>query len=305
MNTRAGNNAKTKSAMNDTVPPFGTYSLSGWRESLRQLASNAPNSRLGMWRISILRKLSLMGHKVGMQGPIDVVVAEDVHARVFPASNRCEKRAFAGVQIWDSQERFCLDQDIAQADQDRDYVFFDVGANVGFYSLFVNASAKKHAQQIRIVAVEPDSENRRRLNFNLSASNCETQVEPIGIAEKAGTGVLTEPGVNRGTIAVAESGLGESIRLETLAELFVRAGVDHVDAMKIDIEGRDKAALKAMVEQAPKSLWPRLLIVEVGHRSDSPIVAQMLDYGYTLKERAGINAVLEFNADIEPRKAGV
>ena len=305
MNTRTGNTAKTKSAMNDIVPPFGTYSLSNWRESLRKRASNAPNSRLGMWRISILRKLSLLGHSVGMKGPIDVPVAKDVNARVFPGSNRCEKRAYAGVQIWDSRERLCLDQHIAQADGNREYVFLDVGANVGFYSLFVNASAKQHVKSLRIIAVEPDSINRSRLNFNLAASNCVAEVEPIGIAEKAGTGVLTDPGENRGTIAVAESGSGEQIQLETLAELFVRKGVTHVDAMKIDIEGRDKAALKALVEQAPKSVWPRLLIVEVGHRANSPIVTQMLGYGYTLKERAGINAVLEFNADDEPRKAGV
>lgn len=291
--------------MNDIVPPFGTYSLSGWREKIRQLASSAPKSRLGMWRISILRKLSLLGHSVGMSGPIDVVVAPDVHARVFPGSNRCEKRAYAGVQIWDNRERLCLDQDIAQANADRDYVFFDIGANVGLYSLFVNASAKRHSKKLHIVAVEPDAENRKRLNFNLSASQCRAQVESIGIAERSGSGVLTDPGDNRGTIAVAETGSGDTIELETLAQLITRTGVDHVDAMKIDIEGRDKAALKALAEQAPKSMWPRLLIVEVGHRADSPIVTQMLDYGYTLKERAGINAVLEFSADHESRKAGV
>jgi len=291
--------------MTDTVQPFGTHKLSKWRESLRQSASSAPDTRVGMWRISILRKLSLLGHSVGMKGPIDVDVTDDVRARVFPGSNRCEKRAYAGVQIWDNQERLSLDQHINAAQDDREYVFFDVGANVGFYSLFVNESAKRHNKNLRIVAVEPDPENRSRLNFNLNASDCIAQVEPIGIAEKAGSGVLTDPGENRGTIAIAESGSGDVVQLETLAELIERVGVTHMDAMKIDIEGRDKAALKALVEQAPKSVWPRLLIVEVGHRAHSPIILQMQDYGYTLKERAGINAVLELSANESSQKAEV
>lgn len=280
------------SAMSDASPPFGTYSLSGWREQVRLAADNVPTSRVGMWMVSCLRKISLFGHVTGIDGPLDVDVAKNVRTRLFPSSNRCEKRAYAGVHIWDGRERGCLHQAIAEATGERPFVFMDIGANVGLYSLFANASAKELGKPITIVAVEPDTENRKRLTFNLAASGCDASVEPIGISDRPGSGVLTSGGGNRGGIAIVDDGEGTSVPLETLAQLIERYGFQTVDAMKVDIEGRDQAALRALMEQAPRTIWPKLLIVEVGHRTDSPIVRQMTDYGYELRERVGINAIM-------------
>ena len=281
--------------MVQTSTPFGTYTLSPWRESVRRAASATPVSKPGMWMISILRKLALLGHTPGMTGPLDIEVADGVKARLFPGSNRCEKRAFAGVHIWDSRERKVLDQAVAAKPQDENFVFLDVGANVGLYSLFVNASAKLHGRMTTIIAVEPDAENRSRLTFNFAASGCEGIVEPIGIADEAGTGVLTDAGANRGSVAIVRDGDGVSIPLDTLDGLLARHNLDHVDAMKIDIEGRDEAALRAMLENAPQAVWPRLLIVETGREADSALVELMRKYGYSLRERVGINAILEFD----------
>ncbi|MGI9366952.1 MAG: FkbM family methyltransferase [Rhizobiaceae bacterium] len=274
--------------------PFGTHALSPWRESLRRSASLTPSGRLGMWLISLIRKASLMGHPAGMNGPIDVSVADGVNARLFPASNRCEKRAFAGVHIWDETERSALAKRIAAHDQNRPFVFLDIGANVGLYSLFVDATARMQGKKTTIVSVEPDPENRSRLEFNCAASSCAAYIEAIGISDTAGSGNLTIAGINRGGIAITADGDGETVRLETLAELIKRHDLTHVDAMKVDIEGRDEAALRAMVLDLDSDLWPRLLIVETGHDSNSPIVEHLLGSGYQLQDRTKINAILEY-----------
>ena len=99
--------------MAQTSAPFGTFSLPPWRERLRISADRAPSGKLGAWMISLLRKASLAGHKSGMAGPHDIDVADGVKARLYPASNRCEKRAYAGVHIWDSEERNSLKQALA------------------------------------------------------------------------------------------------------------------------------------------------------------------------------------------------
>ncbi len=275
--------------------PYGTYALSRWREVVRQMASGTPSGKPGMWMISLLRKLTLMGHERGVGGPHDVEIAAGIQARLFPNTNRCEKRAFAGVHIWDPIERNLLDQLIATHTGEEPFVFLDVGANVGLYSLFVNASGKAHSKATKIIAVEPDAENRSRLEFNCTASGCDALIEPIGIADEEGSGVLTDDGPNRGGITITDDGEGVSINLETLGQLFARHGLMRIDAMKLDIEGRDEAALRAMVEQVPDSVWPKVLIVETGRNNDSPIVTLLIDQGYKLIERTGINAILKYD----------
>ena len=75
-------------------PPFGTYALSPEREAWRLKALDQKDNRIGRLLISRARKKALSGEK----GPFDVEVASHVKARLYPTSNRCEKRAFAGVR---------------------------------------------------------------------------------------------------------------------------------------------------------------------------------------------------------------
>ena len=281
--------------MAQTSAPFGTFALPPWRERLRVSANRAPSGKLGAWMISLLRKASLAGHKSGMAGPLDIDVADGVKARLFPASNRCEKRAYAGVHIWDSEERNSLMQAVEAHHADRPFVFLDVGANVGLYSLFVDAAARAAGKSTQIIAVEPDEENRARLTFNCKASSCDAIIEPIGISDTPGIGHLTPAKENRGAVAIVDDGTGVEVQLETLAELIARHQLTHVDAMKLDIEGRDDAALRAMIQQAPSSVWPRLIIVELSNKGKDSIVDHLIENGYTLQRRTRINAILDFN----------
>lgn len=281
--------------MAQTSAPFGTFALPPWREWLRLSANRAPSGKLGSWMISLLRKASLVGHKTGMAGPYDIDVADGVRARLFPASNRCEKRAFAGVHIWDSEERNCLTEAVKAHKENRPFVFLDVGANVGLYSLFVDAAARATGKATQIIAVEPDEENRDRLTFNCNASACDAVIEPIGISDTPGVGHLTPAGKNRGAVAIVDDGGGVEVKLETLAELIERHQLSHVDAMKLDIEGRDDAALRALIKQAPASVWPRLVIVELSNKGENSIIDHLVENGYSLQRRTRINAILDFN----------
>ena len=287
--------------MDKASAPFGTYALTPWRETLRRCASATPNGRFGLWMVSVLRKASLLGHQSTMHGPHDVNVAPGVNARLYPGTNRCEKRAFAGVHLWDRHERISLENSIRAHSAERPFVFLDIGANVGLYSLFVHAAAADAGKTCQIIAIEPDTENRNRLTFNCEASGCELIVEPIGIAHRHGTGFLTEARNNRGTVSIAYTGPGVEVELQTLAGLIKRHQLDHVDALKIDIEGRDASSLRALIEQAPKKVWPRLMIIEIYNRSENPILDYLRQHGYQLHKRTKTNAILEF----DEHKAGV
>ena len=281
--------------MAQTSAPFGTFALPPWRERLRISANRAPSGKLGSWIISLLRKASLAGHKTGMAGPLDIHVADGVNARLFPSSNRCEKRAYAGVHIWDTEERASLTQAVRGHSEDRPFVFLDVGANVGLYSLFLDAAARSEGKSTQIIAVEPDEENRDRLTFNCSASTCNAIIEPIGISDTPGVGHLTPAKENRGAVAIVDDGTGVEVKLETLAELIERHQLSHVDAMKLDIEGRDEAALRALLKQAPSSVWPRLIIIELSNKGQNSIIDHLIENGYQLQRRTRINAIMDFN----------
>jgi FkbM family methyltransferase len=66
----------------------------------------------------------------------------------------------------------------------RTFVFVDIGAKVGLFSLFVASYAGTNA---KILAIEPEPENLRRLRFNVAANpDIPIQVIALALGESAG-----------------------------------------------------------------------------------------------------------------------
>jgi len=270
-------------------PPFGTYALSPKRESWRRKADGYKDSRIGRALISRARKKALAGET----GPFDIEVAPDVHARLYPKGNRCEKRAFAGVQIWDLPERQALKAAI-EASSDRGFIFLDVGANVGLYSLYAQAYAKAAGRDIRIIAFEPGLEICARLEANISASGAKVEIIRSAISDAPGIGHLSGGERNRGETRLSErSDKSEEVVIDTLPRVARTLGLKYIDAMKLDIEGHDFKALSTFFEDAPKGLHPKLIIAEVGVLPNPPLVELCKANGYSKIKRTPLNAVFE------------
>jgi hypothetical protein len=69
--------------------------------------------------------------------------------------------------------------------------------------------------------------------------------------------------------------------------------VDHVDALKLDIEGHELPVLTAFFDTAPQALWPKLILLEVSKHGDTPAYDLCLAQGYRLAQRTRINALLQ------------
>jgi len=270
-------------------PPFGTYALSPAREAWRLKADGYKDNRVGRILISIARKKALAGEK----GPFDIVVADGVRARLYPTENRCEKRAFAGVQVWDKPERDALKTAIKKP-SDKRFVFLDVGANVGLYSLYAQAYAKSFERDIRIIAFEPSMEICARLEGNISASEARVEIIRAAISDKPGTGYLSGGSQNKGEIKLAErSSESEEVVIDTLPRIARTLGLKYIDAIKIDIEGHDFKALSTFFEDAPKRLYPNLIIAEVGIMSHPPLIELCKANGYSKIKRTPLNVIFE------------
>lgn len=274
----------------DTATPFGHYALPPRRERIRARADRYSDTQLGRWAISLARKRAIRG----LEEPFDVTVAPGVNARLYPSTNRCEKRAMAGVQIWDAAERNALREAIQSGTAP--FTFLDIGANAGLYSLFASAYARAVDRPIRLIAVEPSATMANRLLGNAVASGADIEVARSAISDAKGGARLSDGGGNRGEAQLGFE--GEVVAVETLQGFCDRLGVSRIDAMKVDIEGHDERALRAFFETAPETLHPRLMILELSEQSRGPLVELAREQNYLLSDDTALNGIFEKNDNV-------
>ena len=161
-------------------------------------------------------------------------------------------------------------------------VFVDIGANCGAYSLF---AARQVGERGRVIAIEPMPEMLRRLRFNIGIN----ALKNIDVVAKA---VGPEPGIATLFVDEARRGHSSMVQLEgaaplevpivTLKSVIEDAGLDRIDALKIDIEGFEDRALLPFIATAPRALWPKRIYMETdwASRWEQDCVASLLSAGY-------------------------
>lgn len=281
----------------DEQPPFGAHRLPAFVESFRSAANSIPTGTISRRIMSLARR----GCLTGRADPIDVDVFGNCRARLYPRSNRCEKRVFLGVNSWDAEERLAIRTDLEAASAPAPFVFVDGGANVGLYSLFVASEARRLQRDVRIVSVEPDPINLLRLRFNVAASQAdEIQIMPFALGEGEDFGQLLSIQTNRGEVRLAKKHevLAEEtvqVPIRPLKSILETAGLSRVDWLKLDIEGAELPTLRSFFAEAPESLWPRMIILEVGKQDMRTDAFQLcIDKGYILNKKTHLNAILHY-----------
>lgn len=282
-------------------PAFGSHRLPAFLAGLRDFANNRGISYLDKRIASVIRKLLYLS----TDAPYDVGVFRQQNVRLFPKTNRCEKRAFVGLSTWDNEERALISADIAAHDRSKPFVFLDCGANIGLYSLFARDEAAHHGLAFQGLAIEPDPVNQKRLAFNLAASSAEDiALAPYAVGREAGSVHFVSTVGNRGEARVAqesEIATGEGlvdVAMRPLADLVIEQQLDHIDVMKIDIEGHEMQALEPFFEVAEPALWPQKILIEVGRSHTSPAMRHCLARGYRLQKATKINAYLSLEAPV-------
>lgn len=124
-------------------------------------------------------------------------------------------------------------------------VVLDVGANVGAYSKQIRRTLGERAE---IHAFEPSSAAFDRLVALFTGDN-RIHLNRVGVGKATGTATLwsAAPGsVLASTFDVPANlgGSGETIDIVTLDSYCLDHGVDHVDLLKLDVEGGELDALR-------------------------------------------------------------
>jgi FkbM family methyltransferase len=247
------------------TPAFGALAP-GWLDRLvMAMTKPLPDSWAGL-RLAILLRRAVTMRLPYPDGALDVE-RWGLRMRLHPRDNGCEKNLLFTPRMYEPQELAELENDIELAkDYARPFTFVDIGANVGLFSLFV---ASRAGRQARILAIEPEPGNLRRLEFNIRANpGVPITIIPKALSDQAGVVAVELDRRDRGgtrtkKIDQAEAS-NETVQVpsQTLSDVLAGEGVDAVDALKIDVEGLEDVILAPFFRDAPPRLWPRLVIIE-------------------------------------------
>ena len=137
-----------------------------------------------------------------------------------------------------------------------------------------------------------------RLAFNRASSNA-SQVKLVAAAAGASDGelMIESDGGNLGAshIVTGQNAVHAiavpSFRLHRILD---DAGLEHVHALKIDIEGFEDRVMITFFRQAPQSLWPRAIVIEHLSRNEwqDDCIADMSARGYATIGKTRSNTLL-------------
>ncbi len=278
--------------MSISTAEFGAYAPGALQRKIIE-KSNRLRTRTWFNRKLASLYLRLVGaNRAG--GVFDWEIFGSQRARLYPGDNLSEKRVLMTPHFWDPVERELLRQAFRESSCDRPFVFIDVGANAGFYTLYMQSLAVAENRVIRIVAVEPASAVLKRLRFNIEASQAhDIEVLPWAVTERREDVKLYLNERNRGESSLIGEGEHVVVEGHPLREIFEKSDGGTIDAMKMDVEGAELPAIRGMFADAPAALWPRLIVIEGADGGrNAEAIDLCLHNGYAIAECTRMNTVL-------------
>lgn len=175
-----------------------------------------------------------------------------------------------------------------------DDVLYDIGANIGAYSLI---AAKRPGGPARVVAVEPGYASFAALCENIILNGLDKQIEPLPIclSDRTGTRKFAyrdlEPGA--GTHGLNGAGSREdefdpvyrqTVLTFSLDDLLERFSLPFPNHIKLDVDGSELAVLEGAANTlAEPSL--RSLMIEIDDEKAERLVRHLAQRGFDLRER--------------------
>jgi len=273
--------------------PWGTHLPGACDRAVLALTRAMPANWFGQRLAILFRKLTMS--RLG-EGAIDTTLW-GMRLRLYPRRNGCEKNALFTPQMYDTMERRVLAEAVRRR-QDT-FTFVDIGANVGLYSLYLATCG-----DVRTLAIEPQPGILERLEFHLAANpSAKVEVLPVALSDRAGEATLVINDSDSGGTHIDkddgrhDAGERVSVPSKPLIDVLSEAGIDRVDALKIDVEGAEDIVLEPFLRAAPQSLLPRLILIEDTRRMwDVDLFALLAARGYTVQERSRQNVALRLGA---------
>lgn len=221
-----------------------------------------------------------------------------INYRLHIGENTTDEKVLTSSKFYDKKEIFSLANAIKDTSK-IDSVFVDIGANTGYYSL--NLAKLGYS---KIIAIEPNPATLEILIFNIKANNMNPKIKVIPMCIGDGKDVLFYCSSGLGSASVFKECHDKSepitVRSQPLLEILQQEEIRSIDGMKIDIEGFEDKALLPFFNSAPKSLWPKIIILEDCNNDlwEDDILSKMRSIGYEVQDRTRANLILKLKSTI-------
>jgi FkbM family methyltransferase len=172
-----------------------------------------------------------------------------------------------------------LEQELLARTVSEGTVFYDIGANVGFFTLL---AARRVGPSGHVVAFEPLPENIATLRRNLALNGFEhVTVVPaaVGRAERTATLELGEQPM-WGRIVEEPSGPGVEVDVLVIDNLVAAGAILSPDYVKVDVEGDEVGVLEGMRATLERRRPP--ILCEI-HGTADRVLPMLRDLGYRLR----------------------
>ncbi len=163
-------------------------------------------------------------------------------------------------------------------------VIYDIGANVGFYSLL---GANLAGSSGKVVAFEPFHRNVEYIQRHIELNKFHNiDVLEVAVSNKSGKGFF-EAGGSIATGHLSEQGSIE-VRTITLDEYILEGTAPKPDVIKVDVEGAEHEVFKGAQELIQK--WRPLIFLDThGREAHEGTVNLLSRYGYQFETLDGLS----------------
>ena len=256
---------------NEVLSSWGQYRQTGLRSRLARLLTT-----LGLGRGSFKKEII----KLWLHECVDGLVDNEVHGikyRLDIKHNTTDTRLLTSSLKYDDEELIFL----SSSTSIRKNCFIDVGANTGYYSLTMAKCGFD-----KIIAIEPNPPTLSRLQMNIALNKWDKKilVAPYCVGEKGNVPFYCAGGLGDASVIKKEGVNPVWVESLPLLDILSNYGIQSIDAMKIDVEGFEDRALQPFFKNAPKALYPKIVVIEHCHKTDwqLDIIAYMQEQGYVI-----------------------
>jgi FkbM family methyltransferase len=171
-----------------------------------------------------------------------------------------------------------------------DETFWDVGASLGLYSVFVGLVLTEG----EVVAFEPHPQDARFTSRNLRLNGLDdrSEVVEVALASERGRAELQNEPRRTGRQLTTERGSSPTVTVTTHAgdTLVAERGLPTPDVMKIDVEGAEGEVIgglsNVLAETPPRLIYCEIHTEKIGEFGTTvdQFTATLKEYGYALEE---------------------
>lgn len=261
---------------------WGHYAPDGRTAFYRML------TRIGLGRGRVARWLRGCWEK--QHDYVDCTI-RGVRYRLSIRQNTTDSKILTSSCTYDAAELSALREIASDSKTPGPTVFVDIGANTGYYSLSLASDFE------RVIAIEANPVTQALLSYNVSLNETQSRITicPVCVGEEGTVPFYCSGGLGNASVLKGRHDQQPvMVRSEPLHQILTSAGVDHVTAIKIDVEGYEDRVLIPFFVPSNQHLWPRLIVIEDCNRQDwvTDVIPFLLKVGYTEIARTRGNRIL-------------